>query len=71
MRKMDEMELEINLKSVRITHIFTMFFLIVWVVYNWITYSTLGLPFILLLSQNIVLLVSYLFMKWSMGKDEE
>jgi hypothetical protein len=71
MRKMDEMELEINLKSVRITHIFTMFFLIVWVVYNWITYSTLGLPFILLLSQNIVLIVSYLFMKWSMGKDEE
>ena len=68
---MDEMELEINLKSVRITHIFTMFFLIVWVVYNWITYSTLGLPFILLLSQNIVLIVSYLFMKWSMGKDEE
>ena len=61
MRKMDEMELEINLKSVRITHIFTMFFLIVWVVYNWITYSTLGLPFILLLSQNIVLIVSYLF----------
>ena len=71
MRKMDEMELEINLKSVRITHIFTMFFLIVWVVYNWITYSTLGLPFILLLSQNIVLIVSYLFMQWSMGKDEE
>ena len=63
MKKMDEMEIYIALKSVRIAWVYTVIFLFVWVGINVFTTSELGLAFILLVSQNIVLLLSQLILK--------
>lgn len=53
-RRMDEMEMSINLKSVRITWVYGLSFLLVWSAYNVIRTGNLGLPFILLASQLVI-----------------
>ncbi|EEG77085.1 hypothetical protein [Dethiobacter alkaliphilus] len=71
MRKMDEMEHHIALRSMRIAYSFTVVFLFVWMTIDFINTSELGLPFILLISQNIILLSSQLIMQNRMGRNEE
>lgn len=57
-RKMDEMEREISLKSVRIAWFYTVIFLFVWGIYQYLNTSKWGVPFFLLITQNLVLLAT-------------
>ena len=63
LKKADEMEMQIILKSVRIAWAYSALFLLVWTVYEMIQTKRLGLPFILLLSQNAVLFLSQMIIK--------
>ena len=62
-KKADEMEMQIILKSVRIAWAYSALFLLVWTVYEMIQTKRLGLPFILLMSQNAVLFLSQMIIK--------
>ncbi|MGH4118782.1 hypothetical protein [Clostridium sp.] len=71
MRKMDEMELSISLKAIKWAWGYTILFLFVWVIYEFTQTGVLGLGFLLLISQNLVLLGTQSFLKWKLGKDEK
>ncbi len=71
MRKMDEMEMSISLKAIKIAYAYTILFLAVWMIYDFVETGSTGLPFILLISQNMILLSTQLFLKWKLGKDEK
>ena len=71
MKKMDEMELSISLKSIKWAWAYTILFLAIWVIYDFIQTKTLGFEFLLLISQNIVLMGFQMFSKWKLGKDEK
>ena len=71
MKKMDEMELSISLKSIKWAWAYTILFLAIWVMYDFIKTGTLGFEFLLLISQNMVLLGFQMFSKWKLGKDEK
>ena len=72
LRKMDEMEMSINLKAVRLAWAYSSAFLLVWVSYDWIKNGNFnGLAFILLMSQLAMYWAVQLFLKWKLGKDEK
>ncbi|HGG0416127.1 TPA: hypothetical protein ACJFE8_000878 [Clostridium sporogenes] len=72
MRKMDEMEMYISLKSIKIAWFYTIVFLFIWLVYEHITTSKFGLPFVLFITQNVILIISQLILKHRMlGKNEK
>jgi len=64
MKKMDEMELSINLKAIKCAWVYTVLFLAIWVMNDFIKTGTLGFEFLLLISQNMVLLGFQMFLKW-------
>lgn len=78
--KMDEMEMAINLKSLRIVYLFTVAYLVIWLVCILVSsgfnpnqvYTSWA--FLLLITQNVILLGSQQIMKANMdkgSKDEE
>ncbi len=67
MRKMDEMEMLIALKSARIAWAYTVVFLFIWVVSDYLTTRMFGWAFFLLITQNLVLLISQLILKHRMS----
>ena len=69
----DEMEKSIQLKSMRFAWVYTMFFLLVWSLYEINSGSENFLPAILFLSQNLIMLFSRLLLMGRMtgGVDEE
>ena len=71
MRKMDEMEMSISLKAIKFAWFYTVIFLFIWMTYDWVQTRSFTLPFFLLISQNIILLGTQIFLKWKMGKDEK
>jgi uncharacterized membrane protein YhdT len=71
MRKMDEMEMSISLKSMKWAYGYTILFLAIWVIYNYIQTRELGFEFLLLISQNLVLTGIQFYLKWELGKDEK
>ncbi len=71
MKKMDEMEMSISLKSIRSAWFYTVVFLFIWMSYDFYKTRETGLPSFLLISQNIVLLASKLYFERKMNKDEE
>ena len=73
MRKMDEMEMAISLKAVRLAWFYTVVFLFVWCTHDFIKAGSFGgnPAFFLLVSQNIILLSSQLYLKRKMGKNEK
>ena len=71
MKKMDEMEMSISLKAIKWAWAYTILFLAIWVIYDFIQTKTLGFEFLLLISQNIVLMGFQMFSKWKLGKDEK
>ncbi|MBW9172843.1 hypothetical protein K2F43_16685 [Clostridium estertheticum] len=71
MKKMDEMELSISLKAIKWAWAYTVLFLAIWVIYEFIQTRIFGLAFILLTSQNLVLIGIQSFLKWKLGKDEK
>ena len=71
MKKMDEMEMSISLKAIKWAWAYTLLFLAIWVIYDYIQTRTLGFEFLLLISQNLVLMGFQMFSKWKLGKDEK
>lgn len=73
MRKMDEMEMAISLKAVRLAWFYTVIFLFIWVTYDFIKAgSFIGNPaFFLLITQNLILLSYQLYLKRKMSKNEK
>lgn len=71
MRKMDEMEMDISLKAIKWAWAYTVLFLAIWVIYDYIQTKTFGLSFFLLVTQNLVLITIQYYLKWKLGKDEE
>lgn len=73
MRKMDEMEMEISLKAIRLAWFYTVIFLFAWIVYDFAVNGSFNEnpAFFLLMTQNIILHSTQLYLKRKMGKDEE
>ncbi|MBU3161634.1 hypothetical protein KPL37_18210 [Clostridium frigoris] len=71
MIKMDEMELSISLKAMKWTLVYTTIFLVIWDIYDYTQTGILGIGFILLISQNLVLMAIQSFLKWKLGKNEK
>ncbi len=71
MRKMDEMEMSISLKAIKFAYAYTILFLAVWVVFDFVENGTVGLPCMLLISQNLILLSTQYFLLWKLGKNEK
>lgn len=71
MRKMDEMEMSISLKAIKWAWAYTVLFLAIWVICNYIQTRTFGLSFYLLITQNLVLIAIQTFLKWKLEKYEE
>ena len=71
-RRQDEMEMEITLKSLRWAYIYSIRALAIWAFYELITMGV-GWPFIILVSQNLVFIITRLIytIKMSGGKNEE
>lgn len=67
-RKMDEMEKHISLKSLKIAYAYTIIFLFIWVVIEYISSRTMSsIAFFLLITQNLVLIFSQAYFKNKMG----
>lgn len=62
-RKMDEMEREISLKSIKIAWFYTVMFLFALATYEYLNSSEWGVPFFLLITQNLVLLSAQFIFK--------
>lgn len=71
MRKMDEMELSISLKAIKWAWAYTIIFLAIWGIYEYIQTRTFGLASFLLITQNLVLIAIDFFLKWKLGKNEK
>lgn len=71
MKKMDEMEMSINLKAIKFAWFYTVIFLFIWMIYEFSQTKEFGLPFFLLITQNIIYLGIQLFLKWKMNKNEK
>ena len=55
MKKMDEMEMSISLKAIKWAWAYTILFLVIWDIYDYIQTGTFGLANFLLITQNLVL----------------
>ncbi|MEN2256304.1 hypothetical protein AAIB48_00410 (plasmid) [Paraclostridium benzoelyticum] len=62
-RKMDEMEKEISLKSIKASWFYTVIFLFIWSIYQYLNSSEWGIPFFLFITQNLVLLATQFIFK--------
>ncbi|WP_315167631.1 hypothetical protein [Metaclostridioides mangenotii] len=62
-KKMDELEMQISLKSIKIAWFYTIMFLFIWTCYDYFTEGEWGLPFFIFITQNLVLLGSQYFLK--------
>ncbi len=72
MRKMDETKMAISLKAVKWAWLYTLVFLLVWIIYDYIKIGNFNfLAFILLISQNLIRMGIEKYLKWKMGKDEK
>lgn len=71
-RKMDEMEMNINLKAIRLAWVYSLLFLLVWIGFDWIKMNSFnGMALILMSSQLVIYWTVQLFLKWNLGKDEK
>jgi hypothetical protein len=70
---MDEMEMAISLKATRLAWFYTVVFLFIWIIYDFIKIGIFSEnpAFFLLITQNIILLSSQLYLKKKMGKNEK
>lgn len=63
LKKMDEMEMQISLKSIKIAWFYTVVFLLIWSLYDYFTKSEYGLSFFLLITQNLIYLITQFIIK--------
>ncbi|MEN6350630.1 MAG: hypothetical protein ABFD08_14690 [Syntrophomonas sp.] len=72
LRKMDEMEMYITLKSIKIAWVYTIIYLLAWTIYDFVTTAGIGLPFNLLVTQNLIFWAAQMVYQHKMvGKNEE
>jgi hypothetical protein len=73
LKKADEMEISIQLKSIKIVWGYINIFLIIWCFYEFYSSQNIGLPFILMSSQASIYFASFLIYKYKMnfGDDDE
>ncbi|NMA07474.1 MAG: hypothetical protein GX928_07195 [Ruminococcaceae bacterium] len=70
-RKMDEMEMSIAVKAIRLSWLYSSLFLLVWICCDFITKESFQwLAFILMTSQSLVYWITQLYLKRKLGKDE-
>ena len=70
MRKMDEMELAISLRSIRWAYLFTVLALFGWGLRDFIVQGTITAPFYLLIFQNLVYYLASQIAKMKAGDAE-
>jgi ABC-type xylose transport system permease subunit len=68
LKKMDEMEMQISLKSIQASWFYTVIFLFIWSVYDYFTKSHNGLPCFLLITENLVFLGTQFILKRKYNK---
>ncbi|WP_010241323.1 hypothetical protein [Clostridium arbusti] len=66
MKKMDEMEMSINLKAIKWSGTFTNIALLVWSIYNFIHTHTLTLPFYILNIEIAIYYCTTQILRWKM-----
>ena len=71
MRKMDEMEISISLMSIKLAWFYIIMFTFIWLMFDWMQNGNRGLPFSLLITQNLVLFGTQSFLKWKMSENEK
>ena len=71
MRKMDEMEMSISLTAIKLAWVYTVLMLFGYMIYEFTQTGKLGFAFLLLISQNMVLLGTQLWLKRRLGPDEK
>ena len=72
MRKMDEMEMAITLKAVKWAWFYSVIFLFIWTIYDYIKVGSFNsLAFILLISQNIIKISTEIYLRRKMSKNEK
>lgn len=72
MRKMDEMEIAINLKAIKWAWIYTVMFLFTWTVLDYVKHGTISTPaFLLLITQTMIYLAISQYLKWNLSKYEK
>ena len=71
MKKMDEMEMSVSLKSIKFAWGYTVLMLFGYMIYEFTQTGKLGFAFLLLISQNMVLLGTQLWLKQRLSSDEE
>lgn len=72
LNKADEMELSINSRAMKWAWFYTVSFLFIWAVYDYINNGDFNsLAFFLFITQNLIYLAISLFLKWKLGKDEK
>ncbi|AGK96821.1 hypothetical protein [Clostridium pasteurianum] len=67
MKKMDEMEMSINLNAIKWSHIFTSVSLLVWSVYDFTHTNKPSLAFFILIMSNLIYFFISQISKWKMG----
>jgi hypothetical protein len=71
-RKMDEMEMSINMRAIKLAWVYSNLFLLGWIYYDWIKMNTLNsMALILMSSQFIIYWTIQLYLNWKLGKDEK
>ena len=67
MKKMDEMQMSINLKAIRWSYLFTVIALFLWTAYDFIHFHTISLAFYILVAQHFIYFLVSNIAKWKMG----
>lgn len=70
MQKLDEMEIYINFKAMRLASLATNSILIIWSFYDYLTLGKVGLPLMLIFIHGIIYFGTVLFLARKVNKDE-
>lgn len=70
MKKMDEMQMSINLKAIKWSWLFTAIALFIWAVYDFVRTHTVSVAFYLLITQNLVYFFVSQISKCKMGDED-
>lgn len=70
MKKMDEMQMSLNLRAIRWSYLFTVIALFIWTVYDFIRSRTVSPACYLLIAQNLVYYIANNLAKWRVGDED-
>ncbi len=71
-KKMDEMEMDISFKALRISWDFGIAFVLIWLLVDWVhSKSYNNIASILLFCELVIYWTVQIYLKWKLGRDEE